>query len=55
MTVLQELAHSSDMNLFYFCVDLADLSIFCIIKYPALIFLTKTALCQACEVCFSGT
>lgn len=44
MKVLQELAHSSDLNLFYFCIDLADLSISHIIKYPALNFSTKTAL-----------
>jgi len=53
--VLQELAHSSDLNLFYFCIELADLSISHIIKYPTLNFFTKTALGLACDVCFSGT
>lgn len=56
MKVLRELAHSSDLNIFFcVCVDLADLNISHIIKYSPLNFFSKTALSsQACEVCFPG-
>jgi len=44
MKVLQGLAHSSNLNIYFFCVDLADLNISHIIKYPPLNFFSKTAL-----------